>query len=198
MRVRGVPVVRPIRVTDEASLQQFVRNLCPESRYSRFMMAIRELPEDMLDKLAHPEPGREVILVASSPDADIIGLAQYVADESGDGCEVAIVVADAWQRMGLGTDLLVALISVAQRNGIAHVNADVLADNYAMLALARKLGCEARINRQAPYLVLITRGLESPRVAMHAPRWTSWGHGFRGTRNPSPRPSSKGRGRGLM
>lgn len=71
MRVRGVPVVRPLRVTDEASLHQFVRNLCPESRYSRFMMAIRELPEDML----------------------------------------------------------ATLISVAQRNGIAHVHADVLAHN---------------------------------------------------------------------
>ena len=104
-------------MTDEAGLQQFVHNLSPDSRYSsfmmairsRFMMAIRELPEDMLDRFAHPEPGREVVQVASSPDGDIIGLAQYVADESGDGCEVAIVVADAWQRMGLGTDLLAAL-----------------------------------------------------------------------------------------
>ena len=169
MRVRGVPVVRPIRVTDEAGLQQFVRDLSPASRYTRFMMAIRELPEDMLDRFVHPEPEREVVLVASSPDGDIIGLAQYVADESGDGCEVAIVVADAWHRMGLGTALLGALISVAQRSGIAHVHADVLADNYAMLALARKLGCEVRINRRVPYLALITRGLESPRVAGHAP-----------------------------
>ena len=46
---------------------------------------------------------------------------------------------------GIGYGPAAALISVAQRNGIAHVHADVLADNYAMLTLARKRGCETRI-----------------------------------------------------
>ncbi len=196
--MKGVPVIRPIRVTDEAGLQQFVRNLSPASRYPGFMIAIRELPEDMLDRFVHPEQGREVVLVVSSPDGDIIGLTQYVADESGDGCEVAIVVADAWHRMRLGTDLLAALISFAQRNGIAHVHADVLADTYAMLTLARKLGCEARIKGGRPTWCRSPEGWNR-RVSqcMRLP-WKSWGRGSRGTRNPSPRPSPKGRGRGSM
>ena len=194
--MKGVPVIRPIRVTDEAGLQQFVRNLSTASRYPEFMIAIRELPEDMLDRFVHPEQGREVVLVVSSPDGDIIGLAQYVADESGDGCKVAIVVADAWHRMGLGTDLLAALISFAQRNGIAHVHADVLADNYAMLTLARKLGCEARINRRVPYLVPIARGLESPRVAMHAPAVEIMGSRFpRNAQSLTPTLSQRQRAR---
>jgi acetyltransferase len=92
---------------------------------------------------------------------DESGLAQYVADEAGDGCEVAIVVGDAWQRQGLGTDLLSALMDVAAYNGVTHVHADVLADNHAMRALARKLGCEARTNMQAPILAKISGRLES-------------------------------------
>jgi hypothetical protein len=66
------------------------------------MMAIRELPEEMLSRFAKPELGREAALVACSPSAGIIGLAQYVADETGTGCEVAVVVDDAWQRQGMG------------------------------------------------------------------------------------------------
>jgi len=173
------PVIRPIQPADGSGLQQFIRGLSLASRYSRFMMAIRELPDDMLGRFVHPQTGREATLVASSPSADIVGLAQYVADETGDGCEVAIVVDDAWHRQGLGTDLLTALVLAARGSGIGQVHADVLADNHAMRALAHKLGCEVRTNAQAPYLVQISRTLESPYTAwdeqlMHrAAAWVS-------------------------
>jgi RimJ/RimL family protein N-acetyltransferase len=156
------PVIRPIQPADGSGLQQFIRGLSLASRYSRFMMAIRELPDDMLGRFVHPQSSREAALVASSPSAGIVGLAQYVADEAGDGCEVAIVVDDAWHRQGLGTDLLTALMLVARGSGIEQVHADVFADNHAMRALAHELGCEVRTNAQAPYLVQISRTLESP------------------------------------
>jgi len=148
--------IRAISPADESGLQQFIRELSPASRYSRFMRALRELPADMLDRFVHPAPGREAVLVATSPDGGIVGIAQYVADEKGDGCEVALVVSDARQRKGLGTRLLGALARVASENAIGHLHADVLADNYAMRALARKVGCEARLNPQAAFLVQIS------------------------------------------
>ncbi len=91
-------------------------------------------------------------------------------DESGDGCEVAIVVGDAWQRQGLGTDLLSALMDVAVDNGVTHVHADVLADNHAMRALARKLGCKVRTNMQAPILAKISGRLEPRNAYVRLPR----------------------------
>jgi RimJ/RimL family protein N-acetyltransferase len=159
------PVIRPIQPADGSGLQQFIRGLSLASRYSRFMVAIRELPDDMLDRFVNPQPGREAALVASSPSAGIVGLAQFVADDAGDGCEVAIVVDDAWHRQGLGTDLLTVLMLVARGNGIEQLHADMFADNHAMCALAHKLGCEVRTNAQAPYLVQISRTLESPYTA---------------------------------
>jgi acetyltransferase len=160
--------IRLVRASDAARLQQFIRGLSPSSRYLRFLMAIQELSEDMLDRFVHPQPGREGVLVAISPAGHITGLTQYVADEAGDGCEVAIVVGDAWHRQGLGTELLAALMVVAQDNEIGHVHADVLADNHAMLALARKLGCAVRTDAKARYLTRISRPLH--------PR-TAWEHG---------------------
>jgi acetyltransferase len=154
-------VIRPIRSSDETSLQDFIRNLSLATRHSRFMMAIRELPADMLDKFVHPQPGREAALVASLPSSGIVGLAQYVADHTGDGCEFAVVVSDAWHRQGLGTRLLTGLMAVAQADDLSHVHADVFADNHAMLALARKLGCDVRTNAQTPFLKQISRALES-------------------------------------
>jgi acetyltransferase len=158
-------VIRPIGPEDESDLQQFVRDLSPGSRYARFMVAMRELPDCMLERFVHPQPGREAVLVAISPAGGIVGLVQYIADESGDGCEVALVVTDAWQRQGLGTQLLNAVTNVASENSIAYFHADVLADNYPMRALARKVGCEVRINPEAHFLVQISRTIQSPNRA---------------------------------
>ncbi len=165
----AAPIFRPILPVDEAGLQRFIRNLSPASRYLRFMMAIQELPEDMLSRFANPERDRAVALVASSPSAGIIGLAQYVADEAGDGCEIAIVVGDAWQRRGLGYYLLRELLGIAADSGIRHAHADVLADNHGMRALARKLGCELRTNREAPFLLQISKTLGLPRGSAFGP-----------------------------
>lgn len=160
-RSAAAHVIRPIDPEDESSLQQFVRGLSAASRYARFMVAMRELPDYMLDRFVHPQPGREAVLVATSSVSGIVGLVQYVADETGDGCEVALVVTDAWQRQGLGTELLNAVANVASENSIAYFHADVLADNYPMRALARKVGCEVRINPEAHYLVQISKAIPS-------------------------------------
>jgi acetyltransferase len=165
----AVPIVRPILPADQAGLQRFIRNLSPASRYLRFMMAIRELPEDMLSRFANPERDRSAALVASAQSAGIIGLAQYVADEAGDGCEVAIVVGDAWQRRGLGFRLLRELLDIAVDSGIRHAHADVLADNHGMRALARNLGCELRTNREAPFLLRISKTLGLPHGSAFGP-----------------------------
>ena len=119
-RPAAARVIRPILPEEEFDLQKFVRGLSPASRYARFMRAIRELPEEMLDRFVHPVPRREAALVATSPVSGIVGLAQYVADDNGDGCEVALVVTDAWQRQGLGTELLNAVVNVASENSIGH------------------------------------------------------------------------------
>ena len=157
------PIVRPILAADEPDLQQFIRDLSAQSRYLRFMRAIRELPEETLSKFSRPKPGREAVMVARSASAGVVGLAQYVADEEGDGCEVAIVVGDAWQRQGVGTALLTALVAVARSNAIEHIHADVFADNHAMRALARKLGCEVRANSETAFLVTISKSVSALR-----------------------------------
>jgi acetyltransferase len=163
--------IRPISAGDEEALQRFIRELSQASRYTRFMSALRELPGHMLDRFLHPAPGREAVLVADSAKDGIVGLAQYVADESGEGCEVAVVISDEWQRQGLGMEMLDALMDVASENGVRHFHADVLADNHPMRALARKTGCEIRTTQSAPFVVQIWRSLVSAVPASGVRAW---------------------------
>jgi acetyltransferase len=164
-------LVRSIAPTDREALQQFIRELSPASRYARFMAALRELPVAMLDRFLHPEAGREAVLVANSTRDGVVGLAQYVADESGRGCEVALVVSDAWQRQGLGTEMLKALANVASDDAIEYFHADVLADNYPMRALARKMRCDVRQSRESPFIVEISRSIRPLAQTASADLW---------------------------
>ena len=52
----------------------------------------------------------------------------------------AIVVRDGWQRKGIGTLLLGQLVRIAHEGGLAHLRADLLADNHPMRRLLYGLG----------------------------------------------------------
>ena len=54
--------------------------------------------------------------------------------------DVAFLVADDFRRRGIATLLIKELMEIALRNRVAQFSVDVLGDNWAMLALLRKLG----------------------------------------------------------
>ena len=136
-----------MRAIVEADAPEIVRafeRLTPESRYFRFMHHLRQLSNDALQRGVHPRPGREFACVATIPAAegiDIVGGAQYVpADETNaKTCEFAITVAEDWRGSGLATMLLASLVRRAGRDGYETMEGWVIAENTAMLGLARKL-----------------------------------------------------------
>lgn len=171
LRGGGAVVIRRVGAEDAQALQQFFRDLSPASRYRRFLRVIRELPEDMVARFTHPDPTGEAVLVASLPHsrARILGMTQYAG--GGESSEIAVAVADAYQRQGLGYRLLDALLNVAVETGIERIHADVLADNHAMRQLAHKLGCEITGNPAAPFLVRVTKTLAPKDPALSVGSW---------------------------
>ncbi len=142
-------VIRPIGPEDARREQAFVRGLSPESRYYRFMNTLRELSPEMLERFTHPDPLREMALVAlTAGPADAapasepiqIGVARCVRGASGEQGEFAVVVADAFQGRGLGTALLRALMESARACGLRRIEGLVLATNQRMLELMSALG----------------------------------------------------------
>jgi acetyltransferase len=64
-----------------------------------------------------------------------IGVARYAINPDGTSCEFAIVVADAWQRKGIGSKLMHSLMDAAGSRGLRTMEGWVLAGNTRMLAL---------------------------------------------------------------
>lgn len=136
-------VIRPIGPEDARREQAFVRGLSPESRYLRFMNTLRELSPEMLERFTHPDPAREVALVALTAGAGEpiqVAVARCVRDPSGEMGEFAIVVADAFQGKGLGSLLMQALLESARAAGLRRIEGLVLSTNQRMLELMHALG----------------------------------------------------------
>jgi acetyltransferase len=134
--------VSPLRRHDAAAAHAFVAALSPQSRYRRFHVGIPQLPPGLLVRLVDVDQVRHVALAARAPASDrIVAEARYVRDEEcADGAEFAVTVADDWQGLGLGRQLLSRLGRHARTQGLRHLHGDVLWDNRPMRWLVESLG----------------------------------------------------------
>jgi len=135
--------LRPIRPEDADIEQEFVKELSATSRYFRFMGTIRELTPSILARFTQIDYDREMAFVAvrtTNGREEEIAVARYVTNPDGQTCEFAVVVADKWQRRGLGLRLMKQLINVARERAFRTMISYVMSDNIGMLALCSRLG----------------------------------------------------------
>ena len=136
-------MIRPICAEDAQIEQEFVRGLSDESKYFRFMDALKELSQNTLLHFTQIDYDREMALIAvlkQDNQEKELGVCRYVASADGYSCEFALVVADEWQRRGIGNKLMNCLFDAARAKGIKTMEGEVLATNQFMLELVRKLG----------------------------------------------------------
>lgn len=140
----GTPVtIRPIKPEDGEMNQGFVRDLSPETKYFRYMSAVRELSPSMLARLTLIDYFREMAFIATIPDGELenqIGVARFNANPDGRSCEFAIVVADAYQHSGLGRRLMESVIVTAAERGLEVMKGEFLANNDRMLRFVERIG----------------------------------------------------------
>ena len=171
LRGGGQYIVRPIHPNDAQMLQGLVKHLSPESRYSRFVSSMPELPPSMLARFTLIDYDREMALVAvykertAAADGEIVeterivGVSQYVTNLDQDSCEFSLVVADDFSGKGLGSRLMESIMDVAREKGLAEIEGLVLAKNPDMLKLMRNLGFSVKPFAEDADFMLVTHAL---------------------------------------
>ena len=143
--------IRPTLPQDRELQKEFFRSLSAESRHSRFMTWLKELPDALAEQFASIDYRSHLALLAEVFDGGretMIGEARYVVDpDDRELCEFAISVADGWRRCGLGSALLSRLELEAAASGISMMSAQTLVSNKAMLGLAVRAGYRVVANR---------------------------------------------------
>ena len=164
-------MLRPILPQDMDLQRAFFRSLSPHSRYNRFMTRLNELPQALAERFTRIDYTSHLALVATILEGRrevMIGEARCVADDHDrTTCELAIAVADAWQRCGIALALLQRLESEAAELGYRRVVADTLVTNRAMLGLARQARYALVASPDDKTLVHLEKGLR-PATAIAA------------------------------
>ena len=133
---RATAAIRPVCPADLAALGDFFAGLSVESRYLRFFAPVS--PAYGLLHLLSGGPANVDVIVAVA-DGVIVGHAM-AADGPEDPCgsratDVGVVVADAWQRRGIGAALMRTVVTRAQARGVTALAMDVLPGNRRVLAM---------------------------------------------------------------
>ncbi|MDX2122014.1 MAG: GNAT family N-acetyltransferase [Gemmatimonadota bacterium] len=153
----GTPIIiRAIQPDDDEALREGFRLLSDQTVYQRFFQAKRDLAEHELRYLTQLDFVDHVGLAAVISNAAgefIIGVGRFVRlgsgrvgvrgverDRTPAHAEVAFVVGDEYQGQGVGSQLLAHLAAIALGLGIKYLEAEVLPDNRAMMAVFRHSG----------------------------------------------------------
>ena len=153
--------IRPVRADDAERLIDLHARCSDQARYFRFHAAKPRLRAVEAGYLAAVDGQARVALAAVTvEDGEERIVADARFDVVGDGdAEAAIIVRDDVAGLGLGTLLLDKLLALAGDAGVRRVVLDILPENVAMLALARRVGAEpvAFDGRSVLYAVEVAR-----------------------------------------
>jgi len=171
LRGGGEYTVRPIHPDDAQMLQDLVQHLSPESRYSRFVSSMTELPPSMLARFTLIDYDREMALIAVVKERNaaaggevvetqrMVGVSRYITNPDQSSCEFSLVVADDFNGKGLGSRLMESIMDVAREKGLTEIDGLVLANNAGMLKLMRSLGFAINSFADDPNFKLVTHAL---------------------------------------
>jgi len=132
------PGLARLEPTDGPELRRFFFRLSPETLYRRFHSPITR-PEQAHPKFLLDIDHRDREAVVAVVDGEIVGVARYVRHPGSCAAEVAVVVADDWQRQGIATRLMTSLAGFAINNGVERFTLNMQADNKPVLRLVDRL-----------------------------------------------------------
>ncbi len=142
--------IRAIRPEDEAIWAEMIESLSPATAEYRFFGPVREVTKAMLVRYCHIDYDREIALAAIREGKGrkknaMLGVARLTIETANaqEG-EFAIVVRDEYQRKGIGSKLMDALIQAARDRHVREIYGHVLAANPGMTRFAESLGFDVR------------------------------------------------------
>jgi acetyltransferase len=141
-------LIRPIRPEDEPLLVKFHQTLSEETVYYRYFSTLKlsqRIAHERLLRICFNDYDREIALVAeykvdSQTDPEILGVGRLSKLCGSNDAEFALVISDAWHRLGLGAEMLKRLVDVGKKEKIRRIIGHILPENHAMQHVCRKAG----------------------------------------------------------
>ena len=136
-------LLRPIKPEDEPMWLEMFQSFSEESIRYRFFQMLKDTPHEVRVRYCNIDYDREVAIVAEIVEngkRKILGVSRISIEPDQKNSEMAFIVSDYWQGLGLGTKMVDYVLDIAKERGMESVYAIMLQDNYRALSLTKKMG----------------------------------------------------------
>ena len=155
---------RPVAPSDSGLIAELLAGLSAQSLFLRYCMPMPRMAPEMMAReaarLGQTHSTRQLTVVALACVGgveQVIAVAELARDSGSPAvAEIALVVADAYQREGIGSALCAYLIAAARRQGLAALHAMALAENAAVRRMVARSG--------APYTAETRQGMTTIQI----------------------------------
>ena len=140
--------IRPLQPSDEFAYRNFFYSLREETIYFRFFYKMKLFSHEVVQKQWASVDYRKnmslIGMVQKGGHKEIMAIGSYADD--GDRAEVAFVVREDFQGMGVASHFLVKLEAIARENDYKGFTATVLKENAAMLRVFKRQYPDANVS----------------------------------------------------
>jgi acetyltransferase len=122
---------------------EMFQSFSEESIRYRFFQLIKDTPHEVRVRYCNIDYDREIAIVAELTEKNrkrILGVGRLSIEPDGKSGELAFIIGDQWQGLGLGTKIVDYTLEIAKEMGIESVYAIMLSDNNRALNLTKKMG----------------------------------------------------------
>ncbi|MEM3626735.1 MAG: GNAT family N-acetyltransferase [Candidatus Bathyarchaeia archaeon] len=136
-------LLRPIKPEDEPLWLEMFKNFSEESIRFRFFQIIKDTPHEVRVRYCNIDYDREIAIVAELTEGGqrkILGVTRVSLEPDRKTGEIAFIVADPWQGLGLGTKMVDHVIEICKDMGVETIYGIMLPDNYRAINLMKKMG----------------------------------------------------------
>ena len=156
-------LIRPIRPEDEPLMRRFHESLSEQTIYLRYFhmegLSARVAHERLIRK-CFIDYDREMALVAEAADPktngpELLGVGRLTRERDTQEGEVAVLIAEHFQGLGLGTELLHRLIEFGRAEGYRRMVAHILPENASMRKLAERFHFEIEPSQDATQILAV-------------------------------------------
>jgi acyl-CoA hydrolase/GNAT superfamily N-acetyltransferase len=146
--------LRPVKISDESLLKDFIYSLSDRSMYLRFFSERKDMPHERLQKFMTIDSTKDLLLLAvirQEEKEQVIGIGEYHIAKNDYSAEFAFVIRENYQNKGIGKVLLSYLVNIAQKKGLLSFTCTVHMDNQPAVYLLKKMGFEVETVEEGFY-----------------------------------------------
>ena len=162
---------RPLLPSDEIAYRNFFYSLQEKTVYMRFFYRMRTFSHEIVQKhwasVDYHKNMSVIGLVQKGGHKEIVAIGSYAYDRE-QVAEIAFVVREDYQGMGIASYLLAVLEQIAKQNDYTRFQASVLRENSAMIRVFKKRYPDLKISAQSGNEVLIEMNLSDPKAVHEA------------------------------